>query len=199
MRIILCVLLFCFSAEAQAQFWKKKQKRQPPIAQVKRNSLDMSPRTAVYPIPQMNFQVVINRDEYAYYLAETSVMKSLKNSMRYRKLDNMRDEFEQLSEIYMKQGRFSEAKWYLLQSYDISKGKKDIQGIVNSLISLAVVKLAIGDFAMARQDLLEAKELSSTNGLFLKLLEIEKQIQQLHFKKVALVSTLHAVPQVGSF
>lgn len=127
----------------------------------------------------------LNRNQYGFDLAEVRVMKSLKNSMRYRKVDLMRTDFNQLATLYSKQNRYSEAKWYLLQSHEISKKLNDPSGIVASLIRLAMLKAEIGDYIMARQDLLKAKEISSLSGHLFDLIEIEKKLKILHTKKIA--------------
>lgn len=144
----------------------------------------MQPKHFVYQDAQL-FIKMVNRSQYGFDLAEIRVMKSLKNSMRYRKVDDMRSDFNRLATLYSKQNRYSEAKWYLLQSNDISRKLNDPSGIVASLIKLAMLKAEIGDFAMARADLLNAREISRLSSHLFDLIEIEKKLQVLQLKKLA--------------
>jgi hypothetical protein len=184
MRLIITIFICLSAYSAEAQFWRKKRIVLPAIASVRQSSLDMIPKYALPPLAYKEMISSINRSEYGYSLAEASVMKSLKNSMRYRLVDNMRTEFDQLAQIYAKQNRYSEAKWYLLQSNEISRQKNDLPALVNSLINLAMVKAEIGDFSMALQDLLAARELASSRGFLMKIIEIEKKLQLLETKKL---------------
>ncbi|MGV8877663.1 MAG: hypothetical protein ACOH2A_01400 [Sphingobacteriaceae bacterium] len=184
MKIFAALFLILCYFSASAQWWKKKIVRSSPITQIKKNDLNMQPKDLVYQDNQL-FIKSVNRSQYGFDLAEIRVMKSLKNSMRYRKVDDMRSDFNRLVALYLKQNRYSEAKWYLLQSNDLSRKLNDPSGMVASLIKLAMLKAEIGDFAMARQDLLNAREISLSSSHLFDFIEIEKKLQVLQLKKLA--------------
>lgn len=75
-------------------------------------------------------------------------------------LEGRRKGFDFLGNLYHEQKRLSQAKWFYLQANTLSRELKDTVSTINSLISLGVVKIAIGDMALAKKDLAEADELS---------------------------------------
>lgn len=75
-------------------------------------------------------------------------------------LAGRRKGFDFLGNLYHEQKRLSQAKWFYLQANTLSRELKDTVSTINSLISLGVVKIAIGDMALAKKDLAEADELS---------------------------------------
>lgn len=78
------------------------------------------------------------------------------------------DCFDVLGKIYFSQKRYSEAKWFFIQANTQSRDLNDIDGITNSLINLGKVKVAIGDYHLAKRDFKEAQTLAaSRNNLFL--------------------------------
>jgi hypothetical protein len=87
--------------------------------------------------------------------------------------------FSDLAGVYIKLHRLSEAKWYLLQSNNISRGENDDKLTIANLITLASVKNDIGDAVSARADLVEAHDLASVRGMKEKAEEINKKIQLL--------------------
>lgn len=91
--------------------------------------------------------------------------------------------YNQLAYIYQRQKRFSEAKWFYVQSNILARKINHTPSIVNSLIKLANVKMAIGDWQLALSDLKEAEQLSIENQFKFPLIEIKKDLFELYTKK----------------
>jgi tetratricopeptide (TPR) repeat protein len=90
--------------------------------------------------------------------------------------------YDQLAVIYQQQKRFSEAKWFCIQSNMVARKINDSSGIVNSLINLAHVKMSIGDHLLALRDIKEAEQLSIKHKYNYKLIEIKSYLAELYTK-----------------
>lgn len=90
--------------------------------------------------------------------------------------------YDQLALIYQQQRRFSEAKWFNIQSNMVARKINDPSGIVNSLINLAHVKMSIGDHLLALKDIKEAEQLSLKHKFNYKLIEIKSDLAELYTK-----------------
>ncbi|MCQ6959626.1 hypothetical protein [Mucilaginibacter aquariorum] len=167
MRYIILVILCALNLSASAQWWRgdfKKHKRYPQIAQIKDHSLKKflaakaplyKPKVTLVAIPRSQFNLEIN---------ERVVMRAAQHNMRFRQYALASYRFSELAQIYVKENRLSEAKWYYLQSILISKQQSDHQHTINNLVSLAMIKADLGDLTQAQQDLAEARDLARTTG-----------------------------------
>jgi tetratricopeptide (TPR) repeat protein len=90
--------------------------------------------------------------------------------------------YDQLAFNYKSQKRFSEAKWFYIQSNLLARKIGHSESIVNSLINLAHVKMAIGDLQLALHDIQEAEQLSVKNQYKFQLIEIKKDLFELYSK-----------------
>ena len=90
--------------------------------------------------------------------------------------------YDQLADIYSKQRKFSEAKWFYIQSNMLARKVNNSMGIVTSLVGLAHVKLAIGDYQLAFSDLKEAEKLSLKHNFNYNLIEIKSTLSELYTK-----------------
>jgi hypothetical protein len=61
----------------------------------------------------------------------------------------LRTNFDMLGQAYFIQQKYTEAKWFILQSNAISRDMRDIPHIIYSLQQMATVKSAIKDFSLA--------------------------------------------------
>lgn len=75
----------------------------------------------------------------------------------------LRTSFDRLARVYRDQKKYSPAKWFILQSNTMAREQNDVPNIVASLITLAGIKMDIHDFDLARRDLREALQISSSN------------------------------------
>jgi tetratricopeptide (TPR) repeat protein len=82
---------------------------------------------------------------------------------RYNDTIGLRTCFNNLAKVYRSQKKYSQAKWFILQSNSLSRIKKDVPNILSSLIELAAIKMEIKDYKLAMRDLNEALKLSTTN------------------------------------
>ncbi|WP_374951981.1 hypothetical protein [Mucilaginibacter sp.] len=101
-------------------------------------------------------------------------MLALHNFSYYEDILGMRTCFDYLSKVYQSQGKFSQAKWFLLQSNKISRDQKDTVGIISSLVRLSGVKMANKDYKLSMRDLNEALTLSAKT----KSPKLEALVQQ---------------------
>ncbi len=88
--------------------------------------------------------------------------------------------YDLMAEIFQSQKRYSEAKWFCIQSNMVARKIKNTSGIVNSLVSLAHVKMSIGDHQLALSDFREAEQLSISNKYQYKLVEIKNDLSKVH-------------------
>ncbi len=117
-----------------------------------------------------------------YKDAEAIIMNKALPLFAYKihdKIGSMRS-YDQLAEIFALQKRFSEAKWFYIQSNMVARKMNNSSGIVNSLVSLGHVKMSIGDHQLALTDFREAEQLSISNKYRFKLVEIKSDLSKVY-------------------
>jgi len=127
--------------------------------------------------------VFIDRSDYSLEASENVVMQLARHNMRFRIYNDASYNFSDLAHLYIKQNRLSEAKWYLLQSNNISRQENDDKHTIENLIDLANIKGLMGDILLARQDLAEAHDLAYAKGLNQYLETIDLATQYLNQNK----------------
>lgn len=90
-------------------------------------------------------------------------IKALHAYSSYNDTPGLRNSFNNLVKVYMDQKKYSQAKWFILQSNTMSRQQKDDANIISTLVELAKIKMAIKDYSLALRDLNEAKSLSVKN------------------------------------
>jgi len=90
--------------------------------------------------------------------------------------------YDQLADTYHQQKKFTQAKWFYIQSNMLARKINSPSGIVNSLINLAHVKMSIGDYELALLDFKEAEQLSLKNKYTNKLIEIKSNLADVYNK-----------------
>ena len=111
---------------------------------------------------------------------EQAMLKEAKRNMRYRVYDQASYNFSDLAGLYLLHNRFSEAKWYLLQSNALSR---NVKLTLSNLLTLAGIKTDLGDLSLAKLDLQEARSLANANGYKADVAEIDKRIITLNNSK----------------
>jgi tetratricopeptide (TPR) repeat protein len=111
-----------------------------------------------------------------YYQSEALnyTMLALHNYSYYADTLGMRTCFDYLAKVYQSQKKYSQAKWFLLQSNKISRNQHDTFNIITSLVKLSGVKMDNKDYKLAMRDLNEALALSTKN----KMPHLEALVQQ---------------------
>jgi len=181
MKFILVVFFAAICTPASAQWYrvdrllKKKAVRTPYVEFTKnrivaRFPVEKLPHPKIYPVN-------IDQSEYSIEASENVVMQLAQHNMRFRIYNNASYNFSDLARLYLKQNRLSEAKWYLLQSNNISRQENDDKHTIENLIELANIKVAMGDNLLAQQDLTEAHDLAWSKGLNQYLETIDLAIQ----------------------
>ena len=90
-------------------------------------------------------------------------MKALHHYSYYNDTVGLRTCFDYLARVYMAQKKYSQAKWFILQSNTLSRAKKDVVNIIASLVTLSTIKSEQNDYTLAMRDLNEALQLSENN------------------------------------
>ncbi|OKS88896.1 hypothetical protein RG47T_4374 [Mucilaginibacter polytrichastri] len=131
----------------------------------------------------MRFKAVAP-SEYAMDLTEHFVMRTAQHNMRFRIYNVASYNFSDLALLYVQQNRYSEAKWYFLQSNFLSRQQNNDKLTINNLMNLAGVKSDIGDFVLAQQDLLEARDMASAHGWLIDLILVEKKLKTIQNSRI---------------
>jgi len=181
MRITLLIICCVFSLSASAQWYRvdlllKKHERFPVIEQGNTNLHSIS-RIAIKPsFTGKVSKVDFDRSEYSFQAAENIVMRDAQHNMRFRVYNDASYNFSALAKLYIQQNRYSEAKWYLLQSNIISRQQNDDKHTIANLVDLALIKSDLGDYSQAQQDLNEAQDMARARGYNDDLATIEKKM-----------------------
>ena len=179
MKFLLAVVLSLgISLSASAQWFNislKKHVRYPQIALVQNHPVKNFPASSFSKSKLPKFVPV--QSDYNIELAEAAIMKVAQHNMRFRIYDIASYNFSDLAKLYIKESRFSEAKWFLLQSSTISRQENDNKHTVANLMDLAMVKANMGDPVQAQQDLAEAQQMAAANGLTAELADIKKELK----------------------
>lgn len=184
MRLALLVVFCTISITASAQFWKKKKPVITRDALLPAVAYDFSVAVSGghFDMPAV-LPVALKRSVYDIEIAEDMVLKQAKHNMRFRVYNVACYNFSDLAELYMLQNRFSEAKWYLLQSNELARPQNNYKLVVSNLLDLAAIKLAIGEPGLAKADLKEAHDIAVARGLTTDADAIEKRIAELQTNK----------------
>jgi len=92
----------------------------------------------------------------------------------------LRTDYDLLSEAYFIQKKYTQAKWFALQSNNISRNLGETPNIIYSLLQLATIKTTIKDYKLAQQDLDEAMVLAKNTYNLLLQIEIEHSMAALY-------------------
>ena len=183
MKLLACFvfsLLFILSASAQSR--RNKYQRPAEIDTFINNSISRIPaQELIEPKKCPVHEIRIKRSKDSYDLAEASVMKTAQHNMGHGVFYEASYNFSDLARLYMAENRLSEAKWYFLQSINLSRQQNDFKHTVANLIDLAVLKAKTGDYTQALADLAKASEIARVKGFFDNLEEIGQA--QIYFEK----------------
>jgi len=183
MKVLLLGLLCTISFSASAQWWRLgKNKRYPLIAQAQTPVLRL---TAAKLSPAKVTRVAIGQTVYGLAMSEHVVMKIAQHQMRFREYENASYSFNQLAKIYVRLNHLSEAKWFFLQSNNLSRQQNNDRLTIANLIELSNVKQAIGDFSLAQQDLEEARDMAKMHNWQDDMQTVKKQLDNLQLTKLA--------------
>jgi hypothetical protein len=177
MRFIFLIIYCMLSLSASAQWYNvfKKHERFPLIEQVTDHSISrIHIKTAKIPVKIHSF--TLDRSEYSFQATENMVMRTAQHNMRFRVYTDASYNFSELAKLYIQQNRYSEAKWYLLQSNIISRQQNDDKHTIANLMDLATIKSELGDYTQAQQDLTEAHDMASIRGFSVDVMAVEKKM-----------------------
>ncbi|MEO8887136.1 MAG: hypothetical protein ABI367_13815 [Mucilaginibacter sp.] len=181
MRLILFICFCTLTFSASAQFWKKKQVRYPQLQEASYiSATTISPATVT--LTHNVRLLAIKHPDHSLDIAEEIILKEVKHNMRYRVYDEASYSFTELAHLYVLEHRFSEAKWFLLQSNNLAKQQNNDKLTIANLLDLAAIKASIGELALARTDLKEAHDLAALKGLKESLNDVEQTTKDIELK-----------------
>lgn len=110
----------------------------------------------------LGYDTVSTRRMKYYFQTEALnyTMLALHSYSAYSDTLGLRTSFNALAKVYRSQRKFSQAKWFILQSNTISRQRNDTLNIIASLIELAAIKSDIKDYKLSMRDLNDALNLS---------------------------------------
>ncbi|MDT3403243.1 hypothetical protein [Mucilaginibacter terrae] len=194
MRRLLLVLFCTVSFTASAQWWAvgplKKYQRFPAIVQVKQAPFKINTQLNAAKVTRVN----IAQSFYCLTINERTVMKTAQHQMRFREYADASYSFAELAKIYIQQNKLSEAKWFFLQSNNLSRQQNNDRLTIANLRELANIKSTIGDFALAQQDLTEAHDMASAHNWQDDVLLVKKCQDDLQRSKLAAIKTEAGMP-----
>lgn len=114
----------------------------------------------------LKYDTIKHRGVKLYYQSEALnyTMLALHNYSYYTDTLGMRTCFNYLAKVYSSQGKYSQAKWFMLQSNKISRDRQDVPNIITSLVDLSMIKMSNNDYKLAMRDLNEALTLSTKSS-----------------------------------
>ena len=168
LKLFLVILFGAICTSSSAQWYKldfKKNKTaiRPEAELLTVTSVARLPAEKIYS-PKKISPVIFGPTEYSLLAAEGIVMREAQHNMRFRVYHDASYNFSELAHLYVQENRLSEAKWYLLQSNNISRQENDDKHTITNLIELATIKNTLGEVTLAQDDLTEAHDLATSKG-----------------------------------
>ncbi len=180
MRFFLLLACCAISLNTSAQFWKKKAVRFPELGLAQSLPMPQFATPALVVKNTVSYKKFITPPVFDFDKEEQAMLKKAKHNMRYRAYQDASYNFTDLAGIYLLHNRFSEAKWYLLQSISLSH---DAKLKLANLLTLAGIKTDLGELTLAKTDLQQARILANANGLKADVLDIDKRLLTLSNSK----------------
>ncbi|MFD2148396.1 hypothetical protein [Mucilaginibacter antarcticus] len=141
MKRLILLLTFCILGfNASAQFWRLWRKPLPAITAVQMQPPVIAIKKAPIPLNAI-IEMELDVSDYVKGVQEASMIKVAKHHMRFRQYVDASYSFNDLADLYVRQNRFSEAKWFLLQSNAIARNTDNNRHIISNLLILADIKV----------------------------------------------------------
>lgn len=185
-RLIILFTAISFSASAQWLHINLHFRKHPVLAAIKPvndhsvNRIKVNTQPAFVDVKPYTY----GETQFNLEAQEMQVMKKAKHNMSWRIYNEASYNFSDLAQLYIKLHRYSEAKWYLLQSNNLSRQENDDRHTITNLVSLAIVKADIGDATSAHSDLDEAHTLARNHNMTDLVTLVEKEMQLLDENKL---------------
>lgn len=183
--LLLCIASLFISSSASAQWWKRNhQPERLPLLQINTNTINFDALNRIAPVvlkPTVKFEP----SRYSYDLQEAAIMKELYHTLRFHMQPEIITGFNRLVALYIQEGRYSEAKWYLLQCIYFGRKNNNNTVVSTALVSLAMLKADIGEYEQARENLLEAQTICASQGRQADVLDINQKLKLVEAKRFA--------------
>ena len=110
----------------------------------------------------LHYDTITNKKKQVAYQNEalSYTLLAIQQYAAYDDSTALRLSFDNLAKVYYSQKKFTQAKWFILQSNTLSRAKADTSNIISSLLTLSTIKSDIKDYNLALRDLNEALQLS---------------------------------------
>jgi len=133
----------------------------------------------------LGYDTISNRTTRVSYQSRalSYTMLSLHEYSRLNDSIGLRVSFDHLAKIYLSQRKYSQAKWFILQSNTLSRARKDAPNIISSLMTLATIKGEQNDYLLAASDLNEAITISQKNHLQNMEMDVLKNYAMLYSRQ----------------
>lgn len=193
---VLLPALFCFFGFSASAQWLPflKHKRYAALPEVCSAPVQVKAIALSKPVVK---PAALGLTSYSLSLNEYTVMKTAQHQMRFREYENASYSFNELAKIYVQLNKMSEAKWFFLQSNNLSRQQNNDRLTIANLIELASVKSAIGDFDLAQQDLDEARSMAAAHNWQDDLSNVQKSVNGLQRSKLVTLKTEAGIAQTG--
>ena len=112
----------------------------------------------------MQFDTITSRVKKMVYQNESliNLYQALHIYTKYTDTTGMRTCFYNLSHVYHRLQKYSQAKWFILQANHLARIQRDAPYIALTLRKLAAIKTDLKEYKLAEADLKEAKQLTAT-------------------------------------
>jgi len=107
-------------------------------------------------------------------------LEAIHQYSRYSDTLGLRNSYDVLTKIYHDEKKYTQAKWFILQSNSLSRAKNDLPNIITSLIELASIKTDIKDYSLAMRDLNEATIIATKNHYAKQLSAVQLGYAQMY-------------------
>ncbi|ASU33920.1 hypothetical protein [Mucilaginibacter xinganensis] len=130
----------------------------------------------------LDYDTISNRMTRVSYQAKALnfTMLALHQYSHFNDTVGLRLSFDHLVKVYLAQKKYSQAKWFTLQSNSLSRARKDAPNIIASLVTLATIKSELKDYTLAMGDLNEALQISKANHYQQQELDVLKNYALLY-------------------
>lgn len=130
----------------------------------------------------LSYDTIVNTEQRQAYQKEglNYSLLALHTYSAYNDSIGLRTSFDGMAKVYLSQKKYSQAKWFILQSNTISRAKNDVPNMIASLLTLAEIQSGTKDFQLTQGNLDEAMQLSIKYQYLKIQLEILKKYALLY-------------------
>jgi tetratricopeptide (TPR) repeat protein len=130
-----------------------------------------------------------------YYILRKAFLLYQRTGNKYGRMNS----FQRLAELYLKQERFSEAKWFYLQTQIMATKLNNVKETISSLMGLASVKYILGEDAEAFQDYHKAELIALQNNYLINLIQINAELGKMYSNQGDYIAAVNALDSYSRY